>query len=149
MRGFLLVVAGALPVSNGSVDGLLSANMYNKIMRPYMGSGYPLYKIHDANQWTRKVAAIVGSNNGQVFQISIGNYLNDTGHIIRFIIFGNIVNFVKFYRKNGELYVFFDNPSSGPANILMSSTDSISLVSTSVQPDNSYTEVDVESNTIN
>ena len=75
--------------------------------------------------------------------------MNDTGHIIRFIILGNIKNFVRFYKKNGELYVFFNNPSSGPLDILMSSTDQIRTVSTNVQPDDSYTEVDVESNTIN
>ena len=135
------VLGGLLPLATSTNKGLMSSNDKNSGLWMYSTSGYKLYKMCQApTEWTRSNAMIVGSmedipilcvisffrKNGDTFSINI-KWLTDKS------------SYIKFYKKENSLYVFFDISSTSPNTVNMMSKDGIEFISLNSQPDDSYT----------
>ena len=130
------VAAGLIPLVSENQDGLMSANLYSQVLRPYMITEKSFFRIHKKDLWTRKTAFIIINDNGTLSQMSIANYIKDIDILLTVLKQGYFKkNNIKLYKKDLSLYIWLNVFG----NILMSSTDPIQFVGHVEEPDDSYT----------
>lgn len=109
--------------ATGTKSGLLRAGNLTYIS----AHNYGLYRIIEMKAiWQRKTAIIKGSYNATPIDIIVGTYgsanVNNFSCIVTAVT--PIPSHIKFYKKNNELFVFF-NANEGDLNFVWITADSL------------------------
>lgn len=134
-------MAGLIGTATADKNGLMSSYDKARTLLPYYAYGKRLYRIvYNSNNWQRETAFIVGCKDGEAYCVVIALYTSTPN--IKINIMGEYPNDVRFYKKDKNVYVFFNQNTEAPTSILMASTSGIEKVSNSVEPDSSYTLIE-------
>lgn len=130
-----------MPIADSETTGLMSSDNIKKSLSPYRVDNYRFYRIsHNAVDWWRESAVIIGTYNSVPYIASIGFYVQKSDPKAEIAWLNQpSSSMLKFYKKENALYVLFNYPQEAPTNVLIASTSGIELISVGIaEPDSSY-----------
>jgi hypothetical protein len=137
-------VGGLIGTATTEKNGLMSNTDKATGLWKYKAFNYSLYEIaKEKSDWQRSYAFLKGAIEGKPIDIIVGYIRKSSGIIETDIKYNCEKNeFIKFYKKESSVFVYFNLNSEAPNYLHISSKNSVILISEGKQPSSDYILLD-------